>query len=126
MIKILLDTNFLIYCAENKIDYATEILNLVNEGIEFIVPKQVIDELNEIVQKSKKLSDRTAAFLALKILEHNKVKVIEISARYADDALFNLVRVGTIVATLDLELRKRLEGRARILLIRGKKKIDFE
>jgi len=43
MIKIILDTNFLVYCAENKIDYKEGIENLVNEGIELVVPFQVID-----------------------------------------------------------------------------------
>jgi rRNA-processing protein FCF1 len=125
MIQIILDTNFLVYCAENKIDYSQEISRLVNESHELVVPSQVVDELNDIYRNTKKFSDRTAAWLALKLLEHNKVKVVQIRAQYADEAILNLVRIGNIVATLDLELRKKLRG-TRIIVIQGIKKLAFE
>jgi rRNA-processing protein FCF1 len=126
VIRVILDTNFLVYCAEQKIDYAVDIQNLINEGYELITAPQVVEELKKIYTTSKKFSDRSAAFLALKILETNKVKVITSEGKYADDAIFNLVRVGSVVATLDLELRKRLEGRARVIVVKGQKKLSWE
>jgi len=125
MIKVILDTNFLIYCAENKVDYASEINRLMTEGYELVVPKQVVSELKELSQNAKKLGDRTASWLAIKLLEHNKVKIIEARGNYADEAILNLVRIGNIVATLDLELRKKLRG-TRVIVIQGNKKLAFE
>lgn len=125
MIKVILDTNFLVYCAENKLDYVAEISRLMEEGYELVVPKQVVEELKEIYQNAKKMGDRTASWLALKLLEHNKVKVIEAHGSYADEAIISLVRVGNIVATLDLELRKKLRG-TRVIVIQGNRKVAFE
>ena len=124
--QIILDTNFLIYCAENKVDYATDIMNLMNEGYELVVPNQVIMEIESIAKNAKKLSDRTAAFLALKLLEHNKVKVIESGGTYADEAIIIMVRRGCIVATLDFWLRKALSGKARVMIVNSKRELDFE
>jgi rRNA-processing protein FCF1 len=125
MIKVILDTNFLIYCVENKVDYAAGIMEIMTEGYELVVPEQVIAELKDISMNSKKLSDRSAAFLALKLLEHNKVKIISAEGRIADEAILNLVRMGSIIATLDLELRKKLKS-SRIIVIKGHKKVAFE
>jgi len=125
MIKVILDTNFLVYCAENKVDYAAGIMEIMTEGYELIVPRQVVQELNDIASDSKKLSDRSAAFLALKLLEHNKIKIADVQGRIADEAILNLVRIGSIVATLDLELRKKLKN-TRVIVIKGVKKIAFD
>ena len=125
MVQVILDTNFLVYCAENKVDYAAGIMEIMNEGYELVVPKQIISELKEISEKSKKLSDRSAAWLALKLLEHNKVKIIEVRGSYADEAIINLVRMGSVVATVDLELRKKLKN-TRFIVIKGTRKISWE
>ena len=125
MRQIILDTNFLIYCAENKIDYSHEIMMLMNEGYELVVPSSVVQELEEIYKNGEKLSDRSAAFLALKILKANDVKVLVSRGKYADEAIIDQVRMGSIVATLDLDLRKKLKN-SRIIVIQGKRKLSFE
>lgn len=125
VIQIILDTNFLIYCAENKIDYKSEIDSLLQEGYELVVPTQVVDELKELYKTSKKFSDRNAAWLALKLLEHNDIKIVQAQGAYADEAIINLVRIGNIVATLDLELRKKLKG-TRVIVIQGVKKLALD
>jgi len=114
-----------VYCAENKVDFAAGIMEIMTEGYELIVPRQVVQELNDIASDSKKLSDRSAAFLALKLLEHNKIKIADVQGRIADEAILNLVRIGSIVATLDLELRKKLKN-TRVIVIKGVKKIAFD
>ena len=42
--KVILDTNFLIYCAKEKRDYFEAIQNMLNENYELVVPEQVIRE----------------------------------------------------------------------------------
>jgi len=84
--KIILDTNFLIYCAKNKLDYREEIAKLINEGFDLVVPKQVMSELKMLRDdKWKKVSgkDKTAADLALKLLLHNNVEIVDISGNKA-------------------------------------------
>ena len=126
MIKIILDTNFLIYCAENKIDYVESIMGLMEEGYELSVPSLVVKELEEISKNADKLSDRDGAKLALKLLKYNNVKILNINGRYADDAIINFVKKnGAIVATLDIELRNKLR-KFRKIVIEGKRKLVWE
>ncbi|MFA7707625.1 MAG: PIN domain-containing protein [Candidatus Pacearchaeota archaeon] len=122
--KIILDTNFLIYCAKNKLDYVNAIENLINEGFELVVPLQVINELKQLKNdKWKKVSgkDKLAIDLALQLLEVNNVKIMEIKGRSVDEGIINLASEDkkNIVATLDREMRHIL-GRV-ILINRGRK-----
>jgi rRNA-processing protein FCF1 len=122
MIAVILDTNFVIYCAEKKLDYMAQISSLMNEGYEVVVPKQVISELEDLKQNAEKYSDRTAVNLAMQILKFNKVKVVEARGRTADDAIANLSRFN-IVATLDEGLKKRV---GRIIIISRDRKLMFD
>ena len=122
--KIILDTNFLIYCAREKLDYVENISNLVNEDYELVVPLQVINELEKLKNDSRKKvngKDKTATALALDLLEHYNVKQINLPGKSVDEAIINLSRedIKNIVCTLDREMRKIL-GRV-ILINKGKK-----
>ena len=126
MIKVILDTNFLIYCSKNKLNYVEEIENLLNESFELVVPIQVINELNKLKNdKFKKVSgkDKDACSLAIQLLEINKIKIIEPVGESVDTAIITLANENkkNIVATLDREMRHILE---RVILIsKGKKLI---
>jgi len=133
--KIILDTNFLIYCAKNKLDYREEIAKLINEGFDLVVPKQVMSELKMLRDdKWKKVSgkDKTAADLALKLLLHNNVEIVDISGNKAgsdkseghsvDEAIVKLAESDSknIVCTLDREMRHTL---GRVILVNRFKKL---
>lgn len=122
--KIILDTNFLIYCAREKLDYAENISNLVNESYELVVPLQVINELEKLRNdKLKKVNgkDKAAAGLALDLLEHYNVKKVNPPGKSVDEAIIDLSLEDkkNIVATLDREMRQII-GRV-ILINKGKK-----
>lgn len=122
--KIILDTNFLIYCAKNKFDYVEEIGNLINEGFELVVPMQVVNELEKLENdKLKKVSgkDKLAIDLALQLLDFNKVKKVKVSGKNVDEGIINLAKEDkkNIVATLDRDMRHIL-GRV-ILISKGQK-----
>ncbi len=138
--KIILDTNFIIYCTKNKIDYVEELSNLTNENFEVIVPVQVIEELNKITLKIKRKipllkrtprfkkttgKDKEAASLALQIIEkklgNNEIKKISIIGKNVDEALIILAKENprNIVCTLDKEMRKKL-GRVILLNKEGR------
>jgi rRNA-processing protein FCF1 len=117
--KIILDTNFLIYCAKNKLDYVEEISSLIKEGFELVVPLQVVNELAKLKNdKFKKVSgkDKQAANLALQLLDFNKIKKINAQGKTVDEAIINLSHENkkNIVATLDREMRHTLE---KVILI---------
>jgi len=119
--KVILDTNFLIYCAKEKLDYIEEIGKIINEGFDLVVPVQVIGELERLKIKAKKGKDKDACDLALKLLKNNKVKTVKPVGKTVDNAMINLAREDpkNIVCTLDREMRHEL-GRV-ILVNRGKK-----
>lgn len=122
--KIILDTNFLIYCAKEKLDYVRELLNLINESYELVVPIQVLRELKSLREdKMKKVSgkDKDAASLALQLVEANGLKKMIITGKTVDEAIINLAKEDkkNIVCTLDREMRKIL-GRV-VLVNRGKR-----
>ncbi|MBS3079656.1 hypothetical protein J4218_06040 [Candidatus Pacearchaeota archaeon] len=121
---IILDTNFLIYCAREKLDYVEDIGKLINEGYELVVPKQVINELEKLKEdKTKKVSgrDKEAISLALQLLGVNNVTIVKTIGKTVDESIINLSRKNSknIVCTLDREMRHIL-GRV-ILVNRGKK-----
>ena len=126
---IILDTNFLIYMAKEKIDYVDELSTLLNEDYQIVVPKQVINELTSLKNDTKKKvsgKDKLASDLALKILKANKIKTIETKRSRnisVDQSIINLAKKDkkNIVCTLDKEMRKTL-GRV-ILLNKGNKLI---
>lgn len=122
--KVILDTNFLIYCAKEKLNYIEEIGDLLNEGFELVVPMQVVDELKKLKNdKWKKVSgkDKAAADLALQLMEYNQIKVVSPKGKTVDQAIINLANENkkNIVCTLDREMRHIL-GRV-ILINRGRK-----
>jgi rRNA-processing protein FCF1 len=122
--KVILDTNFLIYCAKNKLDYKDKISDLVNEKLDLVVPMQVIEELKKLKDdRFKKVSgkDKQACSLALQLLDTNKVKQVNVEGKTVDEGIINLSKEDpkNIVATLDREMRHIL-GRV-ILINRGRK-----
>ena len=119
--KIILDTNFLIYCAKEKMDYVEKINNLLNEKYDLVVPLQVVEELERLKVKTKKGKDKVACDLALQLLEGNGVKRVSVEGKSVDDGIINLAKEDkkNIVCTLDREMRGIL-GRV-ILINRGKK-----
>jgi rRNA-processing protein FCF1 len=120
--KVILDTNFLIYCAKEKMDYVEEIDKMINENYEIVVPLQVIEELERLKVKAKKGKDKDASDLALKILKNNKIKIVDILGKNVDRAIINLAEENNknIVCTLDREMRHLLE---RVILINKGRKL---
>ena len=121
MIKVILDTNFLVYCAKQKIDYAEEISKLMKSGFELTTISLVVDELEKLAKEEKKLSDRDAAKMASKILKTGVVKIIPVSGDNVDKEIIALSG-GNIIATLDRELKSKVE---RSIIIREGKKLEF-
>jgi len=122
MKKVILDTNFILTCVKQKIDFFE---NIKFMGMQILIPKQVIKEIEKVSNSKKKLHFREDAKLALKLLEKNSFKEIDLKEKYVDKALiqFSEKNKDIIVATLDRELKKKIKTQK--LVIRSKKKLEI-
>ena len=111
MKSVLLDTNFILTCIKQKIDFFEE---LYLEGYQIIITDGVIDELKKLKQTS-----------ALKLLEKNNFRKINLTGKNVDNSIINYSKKNPeiFVATLDRELQKKLKNRK--IIIRGKKKLEI-
>src|SRR3989344_4548007 len=107
----LLDTNFILTCIKQKIDFFEELKFM---GFEVIIQDKVIDELKKLKQTS-----------ALKLLEKNNFKEIILAEKNTDNSIINYANKNPeiLVATLDKELNNKLKNRK--IIIRGKKKLEI-
>lgn len=128
--KILLDTNFLVYSAKQRVDYLREIFNLISEKKEIIVLSSVVSELENLATKSRKLKNRASAELALKMLKNhinNKKIEIQKSDDKADYAIKEISKKekNVILATADRKLKSEVKGKVRILSIKKSKHLEL-
>ena len=107
----LLDTNFILTCIKQKIDFFEELEFM---GLKILIPEEVIDELKKLKQSS-----------ALKLLEKNNFSKINLAGKNVDNSIINYSKKNPeiFVATLDRELQKKLKNRK--IIIRGKKKLEI-
>jgi rRNA-processing protein FCF1 len=122
MKKILLDTNFILICIKQKIDFFEE---LKLRGFKIIIPENVIREIKKIKKSRQKQRHREIADLALKILNKSSFEKIKFEKRNLDNAIaeFANKNENITVATLDRELKKKIKKPK--LIIRGKKKLEI-
>jgi rRNA-processing protein FCF1 len=94
-------------------------------GLSPLLPVQVIDELKKITKSKKKGKFKDHAELALKILQKNKLKTIDLKHSYVDKGILNYTKQdkGVIIATMDKELKNKLPNRK--LIIRAMKKLEL-
>ena len=126
--KILIDTNFLIYLAKNKL---FDDLNAL--GHEVVIPRVVDFELEKVSQdKNLKIEDRNAASLAQDIVkrfvELKKAKYLDNIEKEADDEILRYAKkTKCIVATMDKELQEKLKKQGnKIIIIRQEKYLELE
>lgn len=122
MKKVVLDTNFILTCTKQKIDFFDEIRL---KGMDILIPEEVFGEIKKIRDFGKKLHFRENAKLALKILEKGEFKKIRLETTDVDNGLVNFATKNrdVIIATLDRELKKKIKKPK--LVIRGKKKLEI-
>ena len=126
MKTVILDTNFILTCVKQKIDFFEDIKLM---GFQIMIPKQVINELKIIAKSGKKLHFREDSLLSLKILEknHEDYKNIDLSkyGKNTDKRIKNFSdrNKEVVVATLDRELKEKIKNQK--MVIRGKKNLEI-
>ena len=101
--QIILDTNALIYAAKNKIDIVDELKKRFGL-IGVYVSSLTITELKQIKAAGKK-TDRENAGLALDILRHKKLPVVEMQGITDDEIAKWAEKNNAAVLTNDVELK---------------------
>ncbi len=119
--KIVLDTNFLMIPGQFGVDVFKEIENTVYSKIELLICSGSLKELQKLTETGKE-ADKRAAKLALKLIENKNIQIIPTCPGHVDDKLVELSQEGYLIATQDLELKKRLK---KFIYLRQKKYIEM-
>ena len=120
--EIVLDTNFIITCIKQKIDFFDKIEEMFNEKVEFILPEEVLNELKKI--STGKGKESNYAKVAFSVLKKPALKSIKLNDKNVDAGIVNYLKgkEGKIaLATLDYELKNKVK--TKIISIKGKKSI---
>ena len=127
--KILLDTNFILTTAKQKIDFPSLAHEIIEEDIEWLVPQEVLNELGNLKDRpGMKTLDKEAACLGFDILCGIKPKptVIGLKLKHPniDQGIISyIIDKPIVLATLDKGLKKQIDN--KILTIRGKKRLEL-
>lgn len=125
--KILLDTNFILTCAKQGIDFDSFTNKIVDEKIEWIIPQDVLNELGSLTNKDGiKASDKDAAKLGFEIIQNLKPEIIKLPGKNpnVDIKIVNyIIGKDIVLATLDRGLKERVDN--KVLTIRGKDKLEI-
>ena len=125
MKKIVLDTSFLISCANFKIDWERELKRICDFTFEPVLLDRVAEELKTVRK------DKIAAKLALAILKHKKIFAMLTDgdeSQPVDSLILGFAAKNkALVATQDLGLKRRLRTkRIRTITIRQKGHLVLE
>ena len=123
--EVVIDTNFFMVPFQFNVDVISELENLL-PSYNLTTPSFVINELKGL-KNNNKGKTRLNANLALKLANSSKVEIKDISLlenETVDDAL---LRVSEVLATNDIELKKRAKDKGiTVAYLRQKKYIAVE
>jgi len=123
--QIVLDTNFLLTCAKQKIDFVSIANEKIGEEIKWIVPNEVVLELKDLSSRAGlRGKDKDAAKLALALLDIAKPEFISVRNKNVDEGIAQFIKGKDIVlATLDKKLKSRIGN--RILAIKDMRDLEL-
>ena len=123
--EVVIDTNFFMVPFQFNVDVISELEKLL-PSYKLTTPSFVINELKGL-KKNNKGKTRLNANLALKLANSSKIEIKDISLlenETVDDAL---LRVSEVLATNDIELKKRAKDKGiTVAYLRQKKYIAVE
>ena len=113
MKEALLDTNFILTCVRQKIDFFEE---LFLKGIKIIIPEQVIMEIKKFEKK------KSEAKISLVLIKDNEIEYVNLGKGKVDDLIVDYAKKNpeTIIATLDRGIHKKIKNKKMIIRNRNK------
>jgi rRNA-processing protein FCF1 len=126
-VKVILDTNFLMIPFQFNLDVFQEIEYLLQKKVDFVVPSSVKSELTGISARGGE--GAAEASLALQLA--SRCRVVEVTlnpGESVDDAIVKASqKLSAVVATTDIELKKRLRDiNVPVVYLRDKSKLEIE
>ncbi|MEM4625560.1 MAG: PIN domain-containing protein [Candidatus Pacearchaeota archaeon] len=126
--RIILDTNFILSCIKQKIDFYGELDRLFGRYFLFI-PHKVIEELESISKrKTATLSERSNSKLAIDLINTHLAYILKLDGENTDSSIANYLNKSKeeiYLATLDRNLKKRItNSKVKFLTIRNKNHIE--
>ena len=107
--KIILDSNILVYAAKNKVDLVSQIKDKFGIA-EILIPNLVLKELELLTEKAQKGADKRAAKLALQLIKFSKLKIAKLEPGHTDKRILELaLKEKAAVGTNDSGLKKKLK-----------------
>jgi len=105
LVEVICDTSFLIHLSTRKIKNLDSVNTEIGQ-IQFVVPSVVLSELEKLSKTQEKKEDAT-----ITLVFAQNLKTIEISGKFADQAIIEHVRKhGGITATMDKELKDKIKS----------------
>ena len=105
MVEVICDTSFLIHLATRKIKNIDSVNTEIGQ-IQFVIPSVVLAELERLSKTEEKKQDATTT---LEFAQN--LKTIEMSGKFADQAIIEYVRNhGGMAATMDKELKNKIKS----------------
>jgi uncharacterized protein len=126
-VKVILDSNFLMAPFQFHIDIFEELEYLLQKKVDFIVPSSVKLELTSL--SSRGGEGAAEASLALQLASRCRVVDVTLQPQETvDDAIVKAAqKLGAVVATNDIELKKRLRDiNVPVVYLREKSKLEVE
>ena len=106
MMKVILDSSFIISCVREGIDF---IQQLSEQGFELIAPREVLQEMKDLRNSDRSSQkDRVAIDVALQLVETKKLKKMSFGQGKVDDFLIQKGNEGYHIATLDKLIKKNV------------------
>jgi len=113
--KVILDTNFIIACVKNKIDFLDD---FKENGYTIVLPNLVDGEVSKL-QKTGIGDDKKHAKIASIILKYNDFEKVDLGKGHTDEKILDFVKSnkGYDVATIDSAFKKKLEPITKVWTI---------
>ena len=126
MLKIVMDTNFLMSVFELKIDIFSEFDRILEEKYELFILENTVVELEKFINEPGFSRRKRVAKMVLTLLKKRKdIKTLKSETEYVDDALAELQ--GYVIATVDRELKKRvIKEDEKLITIRQSKHLVMQ
>ncbi len=135
MIKIILDTNFLLIPAQFNVDIFSEIRRIAEDRYRLFIVDKTLDELDNIIalQKGKhKSAAMLAKSIAAKLIKSGELNIIKTGKTErllnVDDLILKMANsCDYAVATQDVALKRKLrQNNVALIVLRQKKYLEMQ
>ncbi len=126
MVKVLLDTNFIIMILKYKIDLFGELDRILDGKYEVILVDKSVNELEKLINQSEGSRTSRIAKLALQLIDSEEIEIIRTEGDGDVDSLIvDLQDKNMIIATQDKKLKERIKKSPK-LIIKQKKYLQLQ